>query len=250
MPKLHGSRRGITVPVQSVYEESEFAKAEVGDILPLGDRAFVYCRNGSLGISLAYMTSALAVVGNHIEIAQTAYGLAKGAVDVEVLVAGTAVTQDQYKDGYLIVNEGTGLGQIYRIKSHDTSAGGAAFDVTLFDDIITAVPAASDISLLANPFRDVVVFPVTEVGPATGVPLIDVTAEYYFWAQIKGLAGMIVDSGDNIVVGNNVGVPGTYNDPGAVGVPTAGTNAVWGTCRLDVATPQAAGIMLNGLGWV
>ena len=234
------------IPVQQgIYEESSTKKTDLGRLLPFEDgRCFRYAKcNASAGITKAHMSESPTVVGNESTITQTgmaAQAIGKKVIDV-LLTASIAV--NLYEDGWFTIESSTGLGQCFRIKSH--KAGGASIaapcELTLYDPLIVATAATSVISLTKNKYANVVVVPTTAVGIPIGVPLITVTTGYYFWAQTKGPAALVADTGDTFVIGQPVGYPETPAVAGAGGIPTI-TDNIWGVA-LQVAAADAYGLV-------
>ena len=225
-----GPQRTVA-PGQGIYEQSEEAVALLGEELKVGDALFVYSKNGS-GDALAAgkMCQASAPVANHLDLACAV--AAAGSRTVTVTLGGTAVTADQYADGILAVNAGVGLGQKYRIKSHpaQTSTTGDVV-ITLYDDIVTALDATSKATLTKHPHDGLLVVPSGGLSaPAHGVPLIPVTASYYFWLQRSGDAPCLTQG--SVIIGQPVGLGGTAD--GACGPIAADTTAAWGvTARVN-----------------
>lgn len=209
------------IPIQQgLYEESITKKAELGRKLPFSDgRVFRYCQADG-AITRGHIAAAGAVVANDNTVTQTGMTIAIsggsiGAKVVKVLLAA-ATTANLYEDGLLVIEGGTGLGYAYRIKSN--KAGGAAVatpcELTLYDPIVVALDDTSIITLTKNRFKDVVVNPATTIiSTPIGVPLIDITDNYFFWAQTRGYAPIVVDDDGTLTVG--MGVSGGGGDAGA-----------------------------------
>lgn len=216
--------RGTIMPGQSVYEESDTPKAAIGTRLVLGERVFRYAKNGS-GAALAAgkAVQSSAPVANHA--GRTVSTAAIGARAITLALA-SAATADQYKDGTLVLTAGTGLGQAYKIKDHLVSDGSHNLIVNIFDELIVAT-AVGDTkgTLIANPYNGVIVVPLGGLSaPARGVPLIAVTASYYFWLQTAGPAPCLTQG--TVAIGGPVGIGGTAD--GACGPIGADTTDVWG----------------------
>ena len=219
---MNNANFGIHAASQDIFEISSTAKHDVGERLQLGDRVFRYGKAGAVALGKALMTQAPAVVTNHKEQVQTAYGWTAGQTVVNVLVGATAVTLDQYKDGYAVINKGTGLNQAYKIKSNTAAVLSGVTILPLYDAVIIAVAATAEITLVANPYVDTIVaVQTTLTAQAVGVPLVAVTAAYYYWSQVAGPCPMTVDTGDTLVTGNDCGTPATNAVAGTVGVSSA-----------------------------
>ena len=194
---------GIAVR-QGIYTEKSTQETELGRFIDFEDgRRYRYCK-ASGAVTKGTMVQSSAIDTNHDETVQTGYGLSIGDKDdIEVLL-GAAPTKNEYADGFLLCNVGTGLGQLYKIRKN--SAAYAPCIISLYDEIVTAVAAASEITLIKNKYLDVVtVIATTPTGVPVGVPNITITTGgYYFWAQTRGYCAMLADSTVTLVVGNNV----------------------------------------------
>jgi hypothetical protein len=172
---------------QSLYEISSTQKEILGmlRIEPDG-RKFRYSKAGeALAVGkMSYMAEATA---NHIN-KSVAAAVAIGDVEVQVTVGATAVTADQYKDGYLQVNDGTGEGHSYGIDSNTACDASGTTVVTLKDPVQVALVASatSEVSLIPNPWSSVTQSTTEESGSA-GIPLKAITDAYYFWSQTGGV---------------------------------------------------------------
>ncbi len=228
------------IPIkQGMYEESVSKQAELGRLLPLLDgRCFRYCKcNASAGIAHGKMAAASLVVADDNAVTQTGMtnaisGASIGAKVIKVLLAA-ATTVNLYEDGLLTIEDSTGEGYCYRIKSN--KAGGAAVatpcELTLYDPIVVALSVTSIITLTMNKHKNVIINPTdSDASSAIGVPLIDVTTAYYFWAQTKGYAALIIITAGTI--GQLVG-PG--NADGACDAASGTVYKPWGT-QVQIAT--------------
>ena len=78
---------------------------------------------------------------------------AAGATSVTVTLGATAATEDQYKDGFLYINDGaTGEGHVYKIKSNAVGASGGTCVLTLDeeDGLVTALTNGTNLAGLAS----------------------------------------------------------------------------------------------------
>lgn len=218
-------------PSQTIYEQSSTQQYVLGSQLVYPDgRKFRYAYNGGVALSKAYMTQSPAGVANCQEEIQTTSGASVAVGDQEIVVdvtSASAITDDLYAEGWLVVNKSTGIGDIYKIVACKLLTTTTA-RLLLETPIRTALAATTEVTLVKNRWKGVVVSTTTATQTPTGVPLIDVTINYYAWLQTAGPAPIYVDTGDTIVIGNNVGTPGTAAVAGACGVQTAGTLPIWG----------------------
>lgn len=107
----------------------------------------------------------------------TATPATAGTFQVLVTNGGTVLNANKYGGGYLEVASGTGIGQFLKIASNQPAAASATFLVTLEDAIVTTLDATSKISLLQNPYANVIISPTsTATGGPVGVTLYPLAA--------------------------------------------------------------------------
>ena len=156
---------------------------------------------------------------------QTKVAIAEDDMDVVVAAAAAAkatsisittvaaILADEYKDGFLYVNDGAGQGQAFRLGSHLAAGAAATLVLNLAEgeEVITALAAATSlVGLKWNRYKDVIVSPTTITGIPVGATPMDVADNRYFWAQVRGeaailVAGTAVVSKAGIVPGNVAG---------------------------------------------
>lgn len=164
----------------------------------------------------------------------TATPATAGTNQILVTNGGTVLNVNQFQQGYLVTASGTGAGQTLKIASHQPAAASGTFLVTLEDAIVTTLDATTTVSLIANPYANIVIASHTTLGQPVGVtlyPLAASTAATYSGTTgaltANGVAqyGLIVTKGPTaclIDTLTNVGYPvGTStNTDGAVNVAT------------------------------
>ena len=94
-----------------------------------------------------------------------------------------------------------------------------------------------------NKYKDVIVTPVAEVATPIGVPLIDITDNYYFWAQTRGYCGIVVGDGETITIGQQAAIDDT--DAGACANRGSYTEKAWGVIVQIAAADTYATIDLK-----
>ena len=179
--KTQGFRQGI-------YEVSSTQKEALGALRITEDgRKYRYCKASAVAIIPAVSLQPAVQTANHIN--RSAAATVVGSMQVTFTVGATAVTADQYKDGYLSVNAGTAgtIGNQYRIKSHtEVAAAGGSITVQLADPLAVALVATTDkLSLTPNPYCG------CSIGDAAkgscGITVVAVPASNYFWSQTGGV---------------------------------------------------------------
>lgn len=201
----------------NVFEESEDQIATIGSKLRQRNGSeFIYSKNGNAEIGIALMAQAEAATGTWNSTLQTGWGWSSEAGSGVIVIASGAPSVNEWAEGCLLVTKGTGLGQMYRIQTNTSHATLPL--VTIYGEIVTAFPATSEVTILKSNFMDTIVVPTGGLtAMAVGVPLITVTANYYYWGQIKGPCPMILDTAESVSIGMPVTHPATSAVAGAIG---------------------------------
>lgn len=232
---------------QGLYEVSATQLAPLGAILDLEDgRLFRYGQAGAVALSAGHVCQSGANVADH-QVDQALDTPATGARVVTVTLGATAVTANQYADGYLVFDAtiANGGGSTHKILSHPAAALSTSVAVTLYDPLWEDIIAASTGSLIAHPAAGIVVKPASAAtAPVIGVPVRDVPISNFAWFQFRGICGVLANGA--VVAGNSViasiTVIGACEAPAGV---YAITTTDIGRVRLNVATTQFAVIDLN-----
>ena len=233
-------------PKQGIFEESATQEHRLGARFIDGDRIFRYAKNAAVGLSKALMTQTQVVDTDTHEIIQTGHTWAVNDISGTMLITtGGTWVDNEFVDGYFFGNQvASAIGDSYRVLASEITSDDTILKLELETPIRNAVLATTEMSLIPNRFYDVVVFPTTKTGYAAGVPLIDVTASYYFWAQTGGPAPVIVDTGETVVIGDTVSLPDTSSVAGACGVRLT-LEQSWGNVLLVGAAAEPALVNLN-----
>jgi hypothetical protein len=163
-------------------------------------RKFRYVENGGSGISEGLLTASEAPAGNHDEdlvVATTA----AGSTTVAVTLGATAAAKNLYAEGYLFINvpilaTSANPHEMYRIKDHAVvlSAGVLTANLEEPDGLVTAITNGTEtVGLIKNPYKDIVVAPAAVAGRFVGVTCRSLTADYFGWIQVAGLAVVAMD---------------------------------------------------------
>ena len=219
---------------QGIHEESATQKEILGCKRELADgRKFRYTHNGGVALVAGVPTIAAASVANHVNCAVAA-AAAVGDMRVSVTLGATAATLNQYKDGFLQINDGAGEGLQYAIEGNPVIGSAGTGWIQLKSPIRVALTtAASKVSLIYN-MQDLVVAATAPGEPPTGIPPIAVTISYYYWSQTGGLGCAAVTNtvgiGQKLVLGAALtNVAAAHDDP-VVGY-TFGTAGVTGNYK-------------------
>jgi len=211
-----------------------------------GDR-FRYQKDGGSGITRAHMAATYPPDAELEDELQGSYGVSVGETKFDMKVTtGSGLLDHELTDGIMLVNTAgaSGAGDMYIIKDNTWITGDTILYIEIADNggIRTVIDATENITLVKNKYRDVAVHATDRDAVAIGVPLVDVTADYYFWAKTRGAAPLLVDTGDSPAIGGPIGEPtGTASVAGACGVINAdGTDAIWGRVLYAAAADDYA----------
>jgi hypothetical protein len=138
--------------------------------------------------------------GKNTTLAATSTDWQNKEVDGDYAVGATVITfdvgdvgsdeldEDFFRGGQLQINDEAGEGTWYRIL-HSTAVedGDTSCTVTLQEGIKVALTDdTSKVTPVPSPWMETVISATETLFP-TGVPLVTVTADYYYWSQTKGL---------------------------------------------------------------
>lgn len=163
-------------------------------------RAFRYVKAGGTALVAGKLQQASAQVTGDQNL--TAVAAAVGDFTIASTTTVT-VTANQYAGGYALITVTPGVGYIYSIKSHAAYTA-AAPTFTLNDSIQVALTTTSRIDLIANLYSSVIVNPATASSTPVGVAVFPVTAAYFGWVQVSGVANVLADADGAITTGTNV----------------------------------------------
>lgn len=232
---------------QNIYTESSTQKHAIGtqfrEFRGGQTRLFRYIKAGAVNLSPGLLMQASAPIANHTNIA-VGGAVSAGEVDIPIATTlSTTTSANQYDNGFFHINDATGEGQGYPVKSHTVSTTPT---ITLYDPIAVALATGSEFTLSANPYKDIIVAPTTLTACPVGVTLVSMTAAYYGWICTGGDIPALVDTAETLVIGEAVGYPATISVAGAVGV-AAVTDPIIGFVRSVNAASEYACIRLVNL---
>lgn len=224
----------VSDPHQRWYEQSATQYYLPGTLLVYGDgRKFRYAKDSGSGTTKGYVQAGASQEAKIIAETQSTSGGSVEIGDQEIIVditTASSLPDDDLSQGKLTVDTGTAIGDSYKILSNKVTSTDTLMRVLLETPILTAWSTDTVVDMVRNPWYKTLTFPTSSHGNmAAGVAPITVTASYWYWAQTGGLASVIQDAGDTIVVGEPAGKPGTHGTAGGIGlVANDGTDAVWG----------------------
>lgn len=214
---------------QGLFDESSVQLMDLGALVSTADgREYRYVKAGGTALVPGKLQQGPAVVANHQNIAVAA-AAAIGATSVTVTLGATAATANQYAGGTMVVNDVTGEGYTYTIKSHPAADASASLVITLEDDdaIRVALTTSSEVCLFPNLYNGVIVNPTTPTNKPVGVAVKAITASYYGFIQTKGTVSCLNDSAT------------------AVGLALAPSQSVAGALKTGATTLDSVGSALQ-----
>jgi hypothetical protein len=207
MAKLAGP---TIISAQDLYTQSSTPQHKVGQLAfdSYGNR-YRYVKAGGTALVSGDLLQEPAE-NTHFHGMTLQAAAAIGSKSIAVTLGGTAVTTGLFDDGILFVSAGTGIGQQFRIVSHDiqTSTTGTCTFVVDRPVAIALTTASSKITVRKNPYKAVIQYPITtQTGGAVGIALYAMSANYYGWIQSGGESAVLFDNGTNTANGTTAIVP-------------------------------------------
>lgn len=202
------SAAGVGVNIDPYLEDNAVQQYPLGTKLVYGIRAYRYTLFGATGGVAGDLYTSHNVVAGHVD--ETISAAAKGDKTIDFTPSATAITLNEYRDGFLNILSGTGLGRSYQILSHPAeSTGSTLFTITLIDPIALALASTPKGTLHQSPWGEVVPAAAnTKVGFAAGFAQGVITLAQFGWLQTRGpgsvtIKGSVV-KGDNLVTQTTV----------------------------------------------
>ena len=175
-------------------------------------------------------------VANHDMDLATATAGSVGDTSITVTLGATAATLNQYEDGALYTNDGTGEGHLYAIRSNPAADASASLVLTLHEKIREATSTSDTLNgLIENAYKDVEIYAADDIdGPALGVAPTEIANDTYFWLQTSGRAAVLIQG--TVVLGDAVEASQTTDGAVCLHDVSANTDqAPLGTCAGIIA---------------
>jgi hypothetical protein len=173
--------------------------------------------------------------------AQTTASLTAGSNYLVLTNGSTAITQDQFAEGYLEVNQTSGSNNgpvVYKVLGNTAAAASTGY-VTVYlaeseplRNASVLVPGTDTATLYAHPLSAVA--PSSTAGQSVGVTSVQVpnssSVTNYGWVQVTGTVVLTNDAGGNLTVGEGI----------AQSTTTAGDIVAVGATTFQVGQTQKA----------
>lgn len=193
------SQRGATAPFGLFQNDTTPSNVTYpGQKFDLADgREVTLVSVGASDIAAGLLVQSSAQVADHENLTVTAFTPASvqfgTPATVVATLGATAATANQYAGGFLVVNDGTGVGQTLRISANTAALGGASVTIQLEDAPVVDLDNTSVVSLLANLYSNVIVNPASATGTPVGVTLYASNAGEYVYIVSKGIVSCLAD---------------------------------------------------------
>lgn len=234
----------IQAAAQSIFSESQTAQHVLGELAFTNDgRAFRYAKAGATALVTGKLQQSSAEdTSNFQNLTVTAPSL--GAVSITTTTTVT-LTVNQLQGGFLTVTAATtGAGQLLKIAGH-AAATAAAVTINLDDSVFIACTGTTKIDMAPSPFSAVVVNPTTLTSAPIGVAVYNITAAYFGWLQVGGVASILADGanavGASLVASN--GVAGAVEDAAAPGAQPLVGVALTGAADTEYGLVKLQGLI-------
>ncbi len=191
-----------------------------------------YARAGGVTLVVGNALQASAPIADHQALTCVAGSL--GDTFISCTTGSTGVTANQYAEGFAIIYVTPDNGYKYRIKSHPAASTTANLILTLYPDnpiVGAALTTASKVTLVANPYADVIQTPVTTLtGAVVGGACAPIPTTYCGWIQVGGVFAGLIDG--TPAVGQSLSCPAA----------AAGAFAINSSTLAIVATAMVLGV--------
>jgi len=241
MAKLTGQ---TLITQQDTMTASTDKLHDLGQIGMTSDgRKFRYCKAGGAVLVTGDCYSS-AAQNAQFEAMATATATAIGGDKIYTTNGTTAVAANDFDEGYLMVASGTGIGQSSKIVSHTTGASGAAITYTIEDPLkVATVVGDSTITVVKNPYDDVVIQAATPVAQTAGVAQFAIPTTEYGWIQTGGPAACLFDA--SVCAVDTLGVAGSTTTEGAVRVAAAGSEIIGNSMHVVPVSTEVSPVFLT-----
>lgn len=212
----------IQITDQDIYTQSSTRGAEkLGQLAstPSG-KVFAYALNGAANLTAGQLTQPAAVTANYATRTLTT-AAAQFATQVTIPL-GTTASADAFIGFWFVVTDGTGKGQgAYSVTGNTAATAGNSNTtiVSLSGQLNVALDTTSVVGLYPSQESAVVQHTASAAIPTSGAPVVAITAAYYFWNQVQGMASILSDG----AITKNAGALASASVAGAATIELAAT---------------------------
>jgi hypothetical protein len=203
---------------QPLFSSSATQYHELGFKATYGSRVFRYAKAGELLVTGNALQSAVEDV-DHDDIAVRATAIGATSLLITTGASGGALDENEYAEGYAVIDTTPGLGFTYSIKSHAAIAATTNGSIELVDgeSVQVALTTSSKITLVKNPYKSVIQMPAsTLTNRIAGGAVYPIASGEFGWIQTGGPGAALISG--TPAAGQPVTVSGTA---GALAVHSA-----------------------------
>ena len=150
-----------------------------------------------------------------------------GENTIGLTLGTTTVTAGMFAEGYAVISSSTGIGQFGKILNHGTGTSGQSINIELDRPLETALATTSTITMVQNPYYNIIVQATTPVAPVVGLAMNVIGAGEYGWVATGGPAGCLMDAGTNVSV-DTLGLAPSTTTAGCLAVQVEANNMMVG----------------------
>jgi len=226
---------------QGLYTSSATRQHSLGQKLETRDgRTFQYCLAGELLVAGDFYQTAVHASTYVSQASPSTVAIGSKTVTV---TTGAAFSANQFKDGYLVVSAGTGIGQMFVIASHPAADSGAACILTLEESVRVALDATSTLTTIKNRFDSVVLWAVTQTGSSAGAAIYPVASGEYGWLQTGGTGCALADA--TATAAETTGISPSTTTEGAITKAVTTQETIGGAAQVVTVSAAVSAIRLN-----
>lgn len=227
--------------MSNVLSASQFTETGATRLVDLGarkvqdttGRIWHYGKAGGSNLSRGKLAVAATIDAQRINLS-FATAPAIGDKRVQVTIGTGNAAEDDFADGWFVVQDGTGEGRAYPIEGHSAITASTAGWFRLKEQIDTAGALAEvNVDLVKNFYDGIVISVPDQADLIAGVPNVAVTASEFAWFQTYGPCAVWFDeavtNGAMLTIGT--GTSGAVEMLDAAGEPMVGHVA--GTAGVD-----------------
>lgn len=228
MPSITGPKFLSPSEIRTSSTVQSFVDVLGNRVETIDGRIFRAARAGTATLVAGNLLQAPAINSKSINCAVSA-AAAVNSMTVSITLASSTAAENEFADGFMVVNDVDGEGIAYRIGGHAASVS-TALTIQLVEPLKVALTTSSEVSLI-NTFRGVIQSVATTLtGSPVGGADMAYAASDYFWLQTGGPGSVL--NGDSAVV-NQMLMAGTT--AGSVLIADAGDPQLGKTMQAHVS---------------
>jgi len=226
---------------QGLYTSSSVKYHKLGQIAWTPDgRKFQYCLAGELLVAGDFYQTAVHASTYVSQAVPATVAIGSSTITI---TTGAAFTANQFADGYAIVSAGTGIGQMFLIKSHPAADSGATCVLTLDEKVRVALDTTSTVTTIKNAFDSVVKWAVTQTGSSAGAAVYPIASGEYGWLQTGGMSACL---SDNVATAaETTGISPSTTTAGAITKAVTTQETIGGSAQVVTVSAAVAAVRLN-----